>query len=60
MLTTRQVDTIMTSLAIAACVSFGATMLLRQTDYWLTTSAITLTITGIVAMLNYFAEEDPE
>lgn len=60
MLTTRQLDIIMMSLAVAACISFIATVLFRQTDYWLVTSAVTLTLTGVVAMLNYFAEEDPE
>lgn len=60
MLTTRQLDIIMSSLATAACISFVLTMLLNQTDYWLATSAVTLMLSGIVAMLNYFAEEDAE
>lgn len=60
MLTTRQTDTIMISLGTAACIAFVLTMLLNQTEYWLLTSAIGMTLAGTVAMMHYFSEEDPE
>ena len=53
MLTTRQTDIIMTSLGLAACISFVLTMLLNQTDYWLVTSAVTLVLVGVTATLDY-------
>jgi hypothetical protein len=43
----------MTSLGLAACISFVLTMLLNQTEYWLVTSVVTLVLVGITATLDY-------